>query len=481
MSLSRAIAHNTLLQFIGKLLTTGMGIVAFAMMTRYLDPEGYGAYTTISTFLQLFGIIADCGLSLVALQLMAEKDRDPSNVFSVSLTIRFIVITTALLLAPLISLVFPYSPAIKLGIVFFAFSFWLSSLMQMLRVVFQVRLRMDIPLIADIVSFLVLIGGMWAAVALDWGLFGILGAITMNNLVQLAMLALLAQRFLPFRFQLDRGAVRVIMSRSWPIALSILFNLAYLRTDALILSLTQPQTDVGWYGAAYRVLDVLTTVPAMFMGIVIPSFARAWSRADHVSFKRYFQKSFDFMMLLACPTVVGTFFIATPLMILVSGNAFAPAGAILAILGIAGGILFVASFFAHLVNVIHEQRAMLMWYALTAGVGILGYILFIPRYSYWGAAWVTVCAEIAILVSAGVCVMRKTRCLPHLVATGKILLASAIMALFLATTGALPLMLRIAGAVCIYAGVLMMLKVVSTTTLRELLMINSSTSPRPPG
>jgi O-antigen/teichoic acid export membrane protein len=63
MRLSTKIAYNTIAQIIGKALATILGLVAVVIMARYLGRQGFGAYTTIITFLSFFGILADLGLT----------------------------------------------------------------------------------------------------------------------------------------------------------------------------------------------------------------------------------------------------------------------------------------------------------------------------------------------------------------------------------------------------------------------------------
>ncbi len=41
-SFARRIAHNMIYQVAGKILSTILGLIALAMMTRYLGQEGFG-------------------------------------------------------------------------------------------------------------------------------------------------------------------------------------------------------------------------------------------------------------------------------------------------------------------------------------------------------------------------------------------------------------------------------------------------------
>ena len=64
MSFTRKIALNTIVQIIGKVLTTLISLVLIAALTRYLGVSGYGQYTTIFAFTQFFAVLADFGFFL---------------------------------------------------------------------------------------------------------------------------------------------------------------------------------------------------------------------------------------------------------------------------------------------------------------------------------------------------------------------------------------------------------------------------------
>ena len=71
MSLTRRVAHNTIIQTIGKAISTMLGILVVALMTRYLGQRGFGQYSTIIAFLQIFGILVDFGLTLITVQMIS--------------------------------------------------------------------------------------------------------------------------------------------------------------------------------------------------------------------------------------------------------------------------------------------------------------------------------------------------------------------------------------------------------------------------
>ena len=78
MLATRKIAHNTIIQIIGKAANILIGVLAISYLARYLSPSGFGQYTTVLTFLQIFGIFLDFGLYLVLLQEIG-KDETKKN------------------------------------------------------------------------------------------------------------------------------------------------------------------------------------------------------------------------------------------------------------------------------------------------------------------------------------------------------------------------------------------------------------------
>lgn len=450
MSLGKQIAYNTALQTVAKILSTLLAVVAFGLMARYLDQDGFGAYTTITAFLQFFGILVDMGLSVIAIQLISEIGHDHTKNYNNIFTIRLFSAICIYLLAPLAVLFFPYPYEIKLGVLVMAPSFFLSSMIQMSTVVYQVRLSMMVPTVADIISKVFLIGGIALAAYMDWGLVGVLIVILLNNTVQWGVLFFSSRQWALPQLSFDWHIWRIVFGRTWPIALSILCNVIYLRADTLILSLYTTQGNVGIYGAAFRVVEVLMTFPIMFIGLTLASFARAWSSGNIPLFARYFQKTFDFMALTAFPLIVGTFFTGTPIMVLVAGSSFTESGHLLKLLIVATGAIFFGSLFGHLINIINEQKKMLIGYFSVAVIAVACYLVFIPRYGYWAAASITILTEVLVALIGFWVFFSKTRIVPRLGYATKTLSASCVMGVFLYAFPQLNLLIKIPGACMVY-------------------------------
>ena len=427
MNLSAKIARNTIAQIIGKIIASVLGLITIAIMTRQLGQAGFGQYTTIITFLSFFAVIADFGLTLVTVQMISDPTVDQNKILSNLFSLRLISAIIFLGLAPLSIIFFPYDPIIKLGVAVTGLSFFFNALNQILVGIFQKHLRMIIVSAAEVISRLALLAGVVFTVYFGYGLIGILIATVASSAISFIIHYRSSFRYVKIKITFDRDVWLLIFQKSWPLAITIIFNLIYLRADILILSLVKSQSDVGIYGAAYKAVDILITLPFMFAGIILPILTASWIVKDINRFKNIMQKSFDILIIMAMPLLLGTLLTARPVMVLVAGKDFVLSGEILKILILAVAIIFLGCLFSHGVIAIDQQKKMIPVYIFTAITALIGYLIFIPRYSYFGAAWVTVYSELVIALVAYCLLVKHTQFKPNLTILLKSIAASLIM------------------------------------------------------
>jgi O-antigen/teichoic acid export membrane protein len=472
MRLSARVAHNTIIQVLGKFIATLLGLVAIALITRYLGRGGFGQYTTIITFLSFFGITADLGLTLVTVQMISQPGINQNKIISNLFSLRFVSALIFLGLAPLVVFFFPYDPLVKIGVAVTTLSFFFMALNQVLVGIFQKNLRMDKVSIAEISGRVILVISVIAAIRLNYGLLGIMAAMVISSAINFILHYLFSTKFVKIKFSFDKAIWKEIINKSWPLALTIVFNLIYLKTDTLILSLIKSQEEVGIYGAAYKVIDVLITIPFMFAGLILPIITASWAGRNKERFKSILQKSFDIMVMLAIPLAVGAQFTASSVMTLVAGENFNDSGPILKVLILAASIIFIGSMFTHGIIAIDKQKKIINAYIFAGITAVIGYLIFIPRYSYFGAAWVTIYSESVVVLASAYLVWRHTNFLPNLKIFFKSLAASIIMgaSIYLAQTiYQLNLFIILTLATVAYFGALYILKGISRQDIMSLM------------
>ncbi|HYE60313.1 MAG TPA: oligosaccharide flippase family protein, partial [Candidatus Kapabacteria bacterium] len=254
MSLTRKVAHNTVIQIGGKILSTALGLLAIGMMTRYLGQEQFGWYVTAISYLQFIGILIDFGLIPVTAQMMSAPAYDKTHLFRNLLGYRFATAILFLGIAPLIALFFPYPIQVKIAIAFSTLSFLGIAMNQVLIGFYQTKLKMHIPVIGEVAGRIAFLVALFFFIRGNAGFLYIMGAVALGSLIYTLVLWVAAHRETSVSFAFDRDVWIAITKKMWPIAISIIFNVVYLKGDIVILSLVRSQSEVGIYGAAYRVL-----------------------------------------------------------------------------------------------------------------------------------------------------------------------------------------------------------------------------------
>lgn len=469
MSLTRAVAKNTIIQVVGKGVSTLLGLLVVAMIGRHLGADGFGQYTTVTTYLQFFGILVDFGLVLVTVQMISAHHTDENRVINNLFTLRFFSALVFLALAPIIAaLYFPYPPVVQTGIVLTSLSFFFIALNQVLTGLFQKHLSLFWVAASENAGRVALFVGTLLAVILHKGLLAVLLAVVLGSLVQFLVLFAAAQQFVRIRFAWDWSIWREIMQHSWPIGVSIAFNLIYLRADVLLMTLYYDDAAVGFYGAAYRVVDILLMLPVMMMGVVLPILTHAWSKGEHARFGSILQRTFEIFMMIILPAVAGGWVLSSSVMAFVVGPEFSAAGPTLFILLLALFFMFVSTLFGHAVVALNHQRRVIWIYGIDAVLSLIGYLIFIPKYGAAGGAWVTVFSECFAAVVLGWHVLAHTRGRLMLGRFWRIVLSCAIMLGFLLILPAWHVLVLITVAVAIYSVCLWLTGGISREMLAQL-------------
>ena len=469
MSLTGVIGRNTILQFVGKVIGTILGFVTVILLLRYLAPGAYGYYTTIIAYLGFFSVIADLGLYLTLIKEMSKPDARPDHAVGNIMGLRIAAAVILLGVGLLIALVLPYPAVVKQGMLIGTLSFFFIAMNQLLVGVFQKHLKMFWMVTGEVLGRVVLLAGVWLVVNRDAGLLAIIGVVSLGSLVNFIVSFASARKLEPIRLQFDWPYWWYVFKVTLPIAISIVLNLLYFRLDTIFLSLMKPAADVGLYGAAYKVLEILITFPNMFVGLLLPILT-ATAFVNRERFIQIFQKAFDALSIGTIPLVVGGFLIARPLVIFISrSEAYAPSAPIFQVLVLAIGCLFLGSLSGHTIVAINAQRRMVWAYLGVAILGLVSYFILIPPLSYYGAAIGTVLTEASIMLAGYFLIFRRMKFNLRFKAFGKAVLASLPMAATIWLLGSQHLFIQVSAGSIVYLGALYLLKGFDRQLVRELI------------
>lgn len=480
MSMTRTIAWNTGAQAAGKIISTLFGVIIIALMTRYLGQVGFGYYSTANAFFQIFAIMLDLGINVMIVQMLGEhkgNEKYERRAVSATMTFRLVTCFIVLGIAPFIGLLFPYAYEVKFIMFVLWISFFAATLNQVVIGVQQRHLKMHIVAIAEVVGRAILLIGILFAILFHLGLLTIVVFVSAGSVVNLIINWMIARKYASFEWNWDPAFWKILLGRSWPIGVSIFFNLAYFKADSFILSLARPASEVGIYSAAYRVLEILITFPFMLAGIMLPLMAHAWAKKNKEHFGHLLRQSYSAVLLFAAPLLAGVLALGSETILFISGPEFALSGDILKILSLATFMIYLGTISSHVVVAIDKQKAMLPSYIAVAIATVILYILFIPTYGMWAAAWLTVFSETAIAIAS---TWFAYKAAPNLFAGGKmakIFISAAVMGLAVLPLRHIWLPVPIVAGMLIYAVMIFITGAISKDTIKEILDFRKGPQP----
>ncbi len=430
LELKQKIAKNFIISFGGRFVAGALGIVSFALIARTIGVQGMGAYATALAFLYVFQACADFGLDTILTREISKPNANEKEIVGTVFVTRLLLLVFSLGLALLIAQFTPYSFQVKHGIIIASAGFFFLSLSSVLMGVFQKHLKTIIPAVADIAARVVQLAFVWYLYQANGTVLDFLWVFVAGAFIHFSLIYYFVKKYTLFQMHITVAGAKKILHESWPLAVSTIMILIYFKGDTLILSFLHPSHDVGIYNVAYKILENIIFFPAMFVGLIMPLLSRYFV-SDKALFQNVFQKTFDFLALIAVPMMFGGIYLAGDIITIISGQGFVESVLPLQILLIALTFIFFGSLFCSTIVAIHKQKIVMYAYASAAVFNVAANFYFISRYSYIGAALVTVLTEFFITLAMLFIIYKATAHLPRLETLGKAFCASLGMSIVL--------------------------------------------------
>jgi O-antigen/teichoic acid export membrane protein len=230
----------------------------------------------------------------------------------------------------------------------------------------------------------------------------------------------------------------------------------YFRLSIVIVSLLASAHELSYFGASFRVIEVLTQIPLLMVSAAFPIFARA-AHGDHTRFAYGIERVFE------VAAIVGVLFVlllalGAPIVVAIIGGAeFNPTIEVLRIQSFALFGTFLGAVWTFALLSLHKQRALMLINlgALTVGSVLVATLTALDGPN--GAATATAIMEIGLAI-VGLLVLSRghAHLRPSLRRLPRILLAGLVAAAPALIPG-IPTLVLVVVATAIYAGLLLLL------------------------
>src|SRR5581483_9950958 len=368
-----------------------VGIFVGSWVARYLGRQDFGLLSYALALIAIFAALTPLGLDAMVVREIIRQPSQGGRWIGTALGFRAVAALASICLSlALVTGLRPHEPrawmlvgVLGIGLLFQSLEsgeLWFQAHTQMRRLVVPRLLLFLLISAVKVTAVLCGAGVVW------FSLITACEQITSGVLTQIFVRKSLGagNRVV---FEASRGWQ--LLKECWPLALSALFVVIYIKLDQLILSGMMGDAALGLYAAAIRIPEAANFLPIVLSSSLLPSLLRrrgegatAYRRAR----LQFFRLNVTAALLICVPVSLGAPWIIQ----LLFGQAYAGAGPVLALhvwsllfifVGVARG--------QHLLN--EKQTQFPLWYSLLGlVVNVLGCWMLIPRFGPMGAAMATV-------------------------------------------------------------------------------------------
>jgi O-antigen/teichoic acid export membrane protein len=442
-------------------------LATLSLLSRYLGPDEFGRYQFVIAFLLLVNV-SDFGISTIAVRHLSTGQRDPDELIGNVVVVRSILAAASTVIAVSVALIVGYPPEIQLAIAVASLSFPLMIASGAYTAAFAANLRMEFVALGSVVQGVVTLGGMLLVVAAGGGLIELLLAFNAGLLANSVVCWLFVRRFVRPKLSFDRDYSFTLVKQGAPLGLAVLIMTAYGRLDIIILRAFTEDSTVGFYGFAYRVVDLGFPLSFFFVGSIFPLLSAYHAERRDEEFRAMYWRAHDVLSVGAVGVITVIVMFASPIVRIIGGPEYEPAIRMMQLLVGAVALIWWSNLADHGLIAIGKQ-GLLLWIALMGlVVNITANLILIPPFGGNGAALSTLLTETAVLAPAAWIIARHTQEGPSFVTLGRTILVALVSA---AVVYALPLhwTLELALVASLFAVGLLAMRVTTLAEIRDLL------------
>jgi O-antigen/teichoic acid export membrane protein len=475
MNIPQRVAINTAVQLLARLAAITLALISFGLVTRYLGVEGFGEYALVLAFVGLLVPISDLGLTAIGVRELAAHPDQEEILVGDLLGLRIAIALTASVVLIAISPLFPYSARVESGLRLAAIGLFALVLSGFPLIIFQSRQRLELSALVDFVTAAATLLFVVVAIEGDLGFMALILATVLAGFSAAAVGLAFASRLVHLRPRFSWRRMRPLLAAALPVGIFLLFGVAQLRIDTVMLSLFKPVEDVGIYGAAYRFLEQALFFPGLFMAAVYPILAALIANRDP-GLQLAVDKSLTFLLATAIPLAVGSFILAPDILLLLAGEDFSAAVEPMRILAFAAIFAFTSALFSSLLVLFKLQRRLLVLVIAAFILNVALNLILIYKFSYVGAASASLATQAFFGVSLIVATLGHGGLSLHLAPLPRILVATGGMCAVLWLTSSLPFGVTVMAGLISYIALSYLLGIVTRADLDLLLARRASVS-----
>ncbi|MFN6154070.1 MAG: flippase, partial [Dolichospermum sp.] len=389
----RGIIANTGWLFADRILRMGVGLFVGVWVARYLGVEQFGVFNYATAFVALFSTLSTLGLDAIVVRSIVREPEKRLQILGTTFWLKLIGGIAALVLAVSSIILLRHDDQLTISLVAILASVGIFQTFDTIDIWFQSQVQSKYTVIAKNTAFVItalikviLISIHAPLIAFAWTALGEVGLGAIGLIISYRV-----RGYSPWLWPWSLPLAKTLLKESWPLILSGVTIMIYMRIDQIMLGQMVGDKAVGLYSAATRISEVWYFIPVAIASSVSPAIYAAKEVSEALYYQRI-KQLIRMLVLISLVISVPMSLMSGKLITILFGNGYAEAGKILAIhiwasLFVFMGVATSPWFIAEGLTEFSFHRTL-----IGAVVNVVLNFLLIPSYGGIGAAIATVIA-----------------------------------------------------------------------------------------
>lgn len=383
---------------IGQFLTKVISFFYTIFLAKSLGVEEFGLYIVAISYFSIISAFADFGFNRYLIREISIEKTNTNQLLWNTLILRLAL--ASILFATFTTFLYSFDEnQARVSLVLIAL---MAVLPQSIAMTFDAILislkKLQLSAIMLFISTAVMSFFGWFLVSQNLGSIGAIAGLIFGQLIYALGFFLIV--FLNIGIHIPKihiNIIKQVIKDSLPYGVLGILGLLYFRIDSIILSYLRGSYEVGIYGASYRFLETIIFIPASFAVALFPNMAKLYSE-NLLDLKKLYFKSLKLMLILGLIFLLAYFFIL-PILIKFYLPNYLPSIEVIKILALSIPFIFIATPGVQVLLSTDKYLKPVIYFSIfTLLLNIILNLLFIPKYGYIAAAWVTVLSDIVSFI-----------------------------------------------------------------------------------
>ena len=396
MSITKTALKNISSLFGAQIITSLLTPILLIYIARTLGGEIFGKYSFILSLTAIFLIISEFGIKSVAIRDVARDTSSVSRYLRNIIGLKLLFSMVSVIILVLFVALLDMPPDTTIASYIFAGGLFFQSMSYAFRWVFHALQIMEFEALQRVAERLLIL--VFSMLVL-WRGFGLIALSLVFLITQIVIFILslffVARKITIPSIKVDLSFFRYLVKTAVFFALCEVLWMIYFRIDIVMLAKIRGETEVGWYNAAYVIVNFVTLISMLLMQAMFPVLSSLYEKGRD-KLKETAESLFRYLIIIALAIAPILFVLSNKIINIIYGAGYSNSINALKVLIFVILFLFPGNLFAHILasSNRHKQLALANFIGVVINI-VLNYIL-IPKYGYIGAGVATIITEVIL-------------------------------------------------------------------------------------